>query len=122
VDKNKLSNRVRQRRTWRVRNKVRKSSDRPRLSVSRSLKHIGCQVIDDAKGLTVASASTRDKAVRDQVGYGGNCQAAEVIGRMIAERAIAAGISEVIFDRGHNRYHGRIAVLAEAARQAGLKF
>ncbi len=122
MDKNKLSDRVRQRRTWRVRNKVRKSSDRPRLSIARSLKNIGCQIIDDAQGRTVAAVSTRDKAVRDQVGYGGNCKAAEIIGRMIAERAIAAGVNEVVFDRGHNRYHGRIAVLAEAARQAGLKF
>jgi len=122
VDKNKLSNRIRQRRTWRVRNKVRKVSDRPRLAVSRTLKHIGCQIIDDVQGRTVVSVSTRDKALREQVSYGGNCKAAELIGRMIAERALAAGVSEVVFDRGHNRYHGRIAALAEAARQAGLKF
>lgn len=122
MDKNKTSNRIRQRRTWRVRNHLRKASDRPRLSVSRSLKHIGCQIIDDAQGRTVASASTRDKSLREQIGYGGNCQAAEIVGRLIAERALAAGVSEVVFDRGHNRYHGRIAVLAEAARKAGLKF
>lgn len=122
MDKNKHSNRVRQRRTWRVRNKLRQTGDRPRLSISRSLKHIACQIIDDAQGRTLASASTRDKALRDTVGYGGNKQAAEAIGRVIAERAIAAGVQEVVFDRGHQRYHGRIAALADAARQAGLKF
>lgn len=122
MSKNKRSNRVKERRTWRVRNKVRASSERPRLSVTRSLKNIGCQVIDDKQGRTVASASTLDKALREQIGYGGNCQAAEIIGRTIAERAIAAGVSEVVFDRGVNRYHGRIAALANAARQAGLKF
>ncbi len=122
MDKNKSSNRIRQRRTWRVRNHLRKMSDRPRLSVSRTLKHIGCLIIDDAQGLTVVSVSTRDKALREQIGYGGNCKAAEVVGRIIAERALAAGVSEVVFDRGHNRYHGRIAALAEAARKAGLKF
>lgn len=122
MDKNKHSDRVRQRRTYRVRNKLRRTGERPRLAVSRSLKHIGCQVIDDRQGRTLVSASTRDKGLRDQVTYGGNRQAAEIIGRTIAERALAAGVKEVVFDRGHFRYHGRVAALADAARQAGLKF
>jgi len=92
------------------------------MNVIRSHKHIYCQVIDDSVGKTVASASTRDKDVRGNVKYGGNKDAAELIGKAIAERAIAAGVKEVRFDRGHNKYHGRIAALAEAARKAGLVF
>lgn len=122
MDKNKLSNRIRQRRRYRVRNTLQRTGTRMRLSISRSLKHIACQVIDDQAGRTVASASTRDKSLREQVGYGGNKRAAELVGRAIAERAIAAGVQEVLFDRGHFRYHGRVAALADAARQAGLKF
>jgi large subunit ribosomal protein L18 len=92
------------------------------LTVFRSLQNVGCQVIDDTTGKTLVSVSTRDKAVRDQLGYGGNKSAAQAIGKMIAERALAAGISQVCFDRGHYKYHGRVAALADAAREAGLQF
>jgi large subunit ribosomal protein L18 len=92
------------------------------LTVFRSLKNVGCQVIDDTTGQTLVSVSTRDKSVRDQVGYGGNKTAAQAIGKMIAEKALAAGISQVCFDRGHYKYHGRVAALADAAREAGLQF
>jgi large subunit ribosomal protein L18 len=122
VKKQKILNTQRTRRTYRVRNHLRTTSDRPRLSVFRSLKHISCQIIDDAAGKTLCSASSLDKTLRESVGYGGNKNAAEAIGRAIAERAIAAGIKQVKFDRGHFKYHGRVAALAEAARKAGLEF
>jgi len=86
------------------------------------LKHIACQLIDDATGKTLASASTGDKDIRDGVAYGGNKDAAAVIGRAIAEKALKAGIKKVRFDRGHCKYHGRVASLADAAREAGLVF
>jgi large subunit ribosomal protein L18 len=79
-----------------------------------------CQVIDDSTGRTLASASTRDSSLRDQIAYGGNKTAATIIGKAIAERALAAGVKAVAFDRGHYKYHGRIAALADAAREAGL--
>jgi large subunit ribosomal protein L18 len=110
----------RQRRRFRVRKKLRGTQDRPRLSVFRSHKHIGCQIIDDLGGKTVVAASTRDKDLRESVKYGGNKAAAQVVGRAIAERAIAAGIKQVRFDRGSYKYHGRVAALADAAREAGL--
>jgi large subunit ribosomal protein L18 len=92
------------------------------MSVHRSLKHIGCQLVDDFTGRTIVAVSSRDKDVRDQVKYGGNKEAAVLIGKLIAERAQAAGIQEVRFDRGHCKYHGRLAALADAAREAGLTF
>ena len=110
----------RQRRRFRVRKKLRGTQDRPRLSVFRSHKHIGCQIIDDLGGKTVVAASTRDKDLCESVKYGGNKDAAQVVGRAIAERAIAAGIKQVRFDRGSYKYHGRVAALADAAREAGL--
>lgn len=94
----------------------------PRLSVFRSNKHMYCQLIDDESGRTLASASTRDKACRDDVKVACNCDAAKQIGTAIAEKAKAAGIERVRFDRGHNRYHGRVASLADAAREGGLQF
>ncbi|MFM7413178.1 MAG: 50S ribosomal protein L18 [Planctomycetota bacterium] len=114
--------RQRQRRRFRVRRALRGTSERPRLTVFRSHKHIYAQVVDDSTGRTLASASTRDKQLRDGVGFGGNKQAAEAIGRAVAERAQAAGVKQVCFDRGSFRYHGRVAALAEAARAAGLQF
>jgi large subunit ribosomal protein L18 len=111
----------RQRRRWHVRNKLRANSTRPRLSVYRSNKNLSVQLIDDATGRTLASASTRDKNLRDEIGYGGNRAAAVIVGRVIAERALAAGITSVQFDRGHYQYHGRVAALADAAREAGLQ-
>ena len=114
--------RQRIRRRHRVRRFIRGTAERPRLTVFRSHKHIYAQVIDDASGRTLASASTRDRELRDGVGFGGNRQAAEAIGRAVAERARAAGVTKVCFDRGGFRYHGRVAALADAARSAGLEF
>jgi len=92
------------------------------MSVFRSLKHIYVQVIDDRQGKTLASASTRDKGLCDGVKYGGNREAAGVVGKAVAEKLLAAGIKQVSFDRGSCNYHGRVAALAEAAREAGLSF
>lgn len=122
MDKNKRLYGVRERRRFRVRKTLKGDATRPRLTIFRSLKHVCVQVIDDSSGRTLVSASSRDKDLRAQVGYGGNKAAAEAIGKVIAERAIAAGIKQVCFDRGHNRYHGRVAALANAAREAGLQF
>lgn len=113
-------NKQRRNRRFRVRNKLRGTADRPRLSVFRSHKHIACQIIDDSTGKTLASASTNDQDLRGDIKYGGNAEAASSIGKVIAERAIAAGVKQVRFDRGHNKYHGRVAALADAAREAGL--
>ncbi len=112
----------RTRRRYRVRNHLHTKYNRPRLSVFRSHKHIYCQVVDDLKGETLASASTRDKNLAGDIGYGGNAEAAKVVGKAIAERAQAAGVKEVRFDRGMYRYHGRVAELADAAREGGLQF
>ena len=93
-----------------------------RLAVHRSNNHIYAQVIDDSTGCTLVSASSRDKQIRDAVAFGGNKQAAELIGRAVAERAQAAGVKQICFDRGECHYHGRVAALADAARAAGLEF
>jgi large subunit ribosomal protein L18 len=114
--------RQRLRRRHRVRRHIRGTAERPRLSVFRTHKHIYAQVIDDSTGRTLASASSMDKQIRSTVGFGGNKQAAEAIGRAVAERAQAAGVKHVCFDRGEFRYHGRVAALADAARAAGLEF
>lgn len=112
--------RQRQRRRHRVRNALRGTADRPRLSIFRSHKHIYCQVIDDSIGKTLVSASSRDRGLRSSSKYGGNKDAAAAIGKAIAERAIESGIKQVRFDRASNKYHGRVAELADAAREAGL--
>lgn len=114
--------RQRLRRRHRVRRHIRGTTERPRLAVFRTHKHIYAQIIDDTAGRTLAAASSMDKQLRDAVGFGGNKQAAEAIGRAVAERAKAAGVTKVCFDRGEFRYHGRVAALAEAARAAGLEF
>jgi len=114
--------RQRIRRRHRVRRFIRGTAERPRLSVFRAHKHIYAQIIDDASGRTLASASTMDKQLRDTLGFGGNTDAAATIGRTVAERAQAAGVKKVCFDRGEFRYHGRLAALANAAREAGLEF
>jgi large subunit ribosomal protein L18 len=114
--------RQRQRRGFRVRNHLKKYTSRPRLCVFRSHANVYAQVIDDAAGKTLASASSCDKALREEIGYGGNKKAAELIGKAIAERALAAGVKEVVFDRREYKYHGRVAALADAARKAGLVF
>lgn len=118
----KIINGQRQRRQWRVRKAVRGTAERPRLCVQRTLKHVGCQLIDDDAGKTLVSVSTRDKAVRDQFKSSDNCDAATQVGKLVAERAVAAGISKVCFDRGSYKYHGRVAALASAAREGGLQF
>jgi large subunit ribosomal protein L18 len=119
----KLSrNAHRQRVHLRVRTRVAGSPERPRLCVYRSLNHIYAQVIDDGTGRTLAAASSLDKEMRKQLKGGGNVAAARVVGKEIAERARAAGIERVVFDRGGYMYHGRIKALADAAREAGLKF
>lgn len=122
MDKNKIIQKKRLRRRRHVRNKLRGSADHPRLCIHRSLKHFSCQVVDDESGKTLVSASTRDKAARESVSVGGNCDAAATIGKLIAERASAAGVTAVKFDRGHCKYHGRVKAFAEAARESGLKF
>lgn len=115
IDKNKS----RQKRHLRVRNHIKGTAERPRLNVYRSIANIYAQVIDDEKGVTLAQASTKDKSFTQ---YGGNVEAAKAIGTEIAKRAMEKGIKEVVFDRGGYVYHGRVAALAEAAREAGLKF
>jgi len=115
ADKNKS----RQRRHLRVRKHISGTAARPRLNVFRSLSNIYAQVIDDENGVTLVAASSKDK---DFNGYGGNVEAAKAVGAAVAKLALEKGISEVVFDRGGYIYHGRVAALAEAAREAGLKF
>ncbi len=111
---------IRQRVHRRIRRKMKGSAERPRLNVFRSLKHIYAQVIDDAQGKTIASANTAEKG--GTVKVGGNVAAAKAIGKLVAERAVKAGVKKVVFDRGGYIYHGRIKALADAAREAGLEF
>jgi large subunit ribosomal protein L18 len=112
-----------ERRAARVRRAVRKAANgRLRLSVFRSSKHIYAQVIDDTGGRTLAAASSLDKGLREKLKNGADTAAAGEVGKLVAERAIAAGVSEVVFDRGRYLYHGRVKALAEGAREGGLKF
>jgi len=110
------------RRHLRVRNRIKGTAERPRLSVYRSLNHIYVQIIDDTKGTTLVSASTLESGLRDRIDAGGNTEAAKVVGKAVAEKALEKGIKKVVFDRGGHIYHGRIKALAEAAREAGLDF
>lgn len=112
----------RERRAFRVRKRTRGTHERPRLCVTRSHKHISAQIIDDLDGKTLASASSRDKQLAAKLQYGGNQAAAQTVGKALAERATKAGITAVAFDRGPYKYHGRVAALANAAREAGLQF
>jgi large subunit ribosomal protein L18 len=115
--------RLRLRRHARVRAKVSGTAERPRLAVSRSHRHIAAQLIDDAAGRTLVAASSSEPALRAELGSGGgNVSGAEAVGALIASRAKAAGISRVVFDRGGNVYHGRLAALADSARNEGLEF
>jgi len=113
---------ARQRRHRRVRKSVVGTSDRPRLNVFRSLRHIYAQVIDDSVGCTLVSASSLDKEVRGQCEGLEKSEAAKIVGRVVAERALASGVTKVVFDRGGYQYHGRVKALAEAARKGGLEF
>lgn len=106
----------------RIRKRLAGDPERPRLAVFRSNKHIYAQVIDDSKGATVTAASTLDADAKKDLKHGGNLAAAKAVGKLVAERAKAKGIDNVLFDRGGFLYHGRIKALAEAAREAGLKF
>ena len=105
-----------------IRVKVQGTSEAPRLAVYRSTKHIYAQIIDDTKHVTLAAASSVDKELKETLNHGGNIEAAKVVGKTIAERALKAGINDVVFDRGGFLYHGRIEALADAAREAGLNF
>src|SRR5271166_2331134 len=118
----KLSDRIK-RRQGRVRGTLRRTaSERKRLSVFRSSKHIYAQVIDDDRGITLAAASSIEKSTREALKTGASVDAAKAVGKMIAERAKEKGVTDVVFDRGAYLYHGRVKALAEAAREGGLKF
>lgn len=115
--------RLRLMRHKRLRKRISGTPERPRLSVYRSEKHIYAQIIDDTKGVTLAAASTVEKELRDKLNdKTWNVQAAKEVGKIIAERATAKGIKEIVFDRGGYKYHGRIKALADSARESGLKF
>lgn len=112
----------RKKRHLRVRKKINGTSQKPRLNVFKSSRNIYAQIIDDHNGTTLVAASSQDKQVSDTVKYGGNKEAAKLVGQLIGKRAIEKGIEEVVFDRGGYIYHGRVKELSEGAREAGLKF
>ena len=118
ADKNKL----RMKRHLRSRKKLVGTTERPRLNVFRSASHMYAQIVDDTKGITLVSASTLDKELKETIGNGGNKDAAKVVGTLIAKRAKEAGITKVVFDRGGYIYHGRVSELANGAREGGLDF
>lgn len=113
---------LRQKRHFRARKRLSGTLEKPRLNVFRSLKNIYAQVIDDTKGHTIVSASVLDEAVKSQIEGKTKTDVAKLVGTLVAQRAIEAGITEVVFDRGGYKYHGRVASLADGAREAGLKF
>lgn len=113
---------LRRRRHYRLRRRVKGTPERPRLAVFRSIKHIYAQVIDDDQQVTLAAASTMDSGLKGNLKTGGDIEAAKAVGRLVAERAKEKGVSKVVFDRGGFTYHGRVASLADAAREAGLEF
>ena len=113
---------VRERKHLSIRNKISGTAERPRLSIYRSNNNIFAQLVDDVNGVTLVSASTIDKEIKGNVKHGGNIESAKLVGKAIAERAVAKEISVVVFDRSGYKYTGRVAALAEAAREAGLKF
>ena len=114
--------RQRRRRGFRVRSRLKRDMLRPRLSVFRSHQNFYAQIIDDGEGRTLVAVSTRDKQLKEAIRYGGNKTAAAAVGKAIAQRALEAGIKEVVFDRREYKYHGRVAAAADAAREAGLMF
>ncbi len=113
---------ARHRRHTRIRAKVEGTTSRPRLCVFRSLKHIYAQVIDDSQGHTLISASTLDPEIKSEIAGKAKTAKSEIVGSLVAKRALSKGINQVVFDRGGCKYHGRVKTLAEAARQEGLKF
>ncbi len=120
--KKESRNELRKRKHARVRKKVFGTPERPRLCVFRSLKHIYAQIIDDTRGVTLAAASTLSPEIRSRVGGKKNIEAARLVGQLIAEKAKERGITKVVFDRAGYKYHGRVAALADAARENGLDF
>ena len=122
MDQQKVKKRRQLRRRRHVRRNITGTSERPRLSVFRSSKHIYAQLIDDLQGVTLAAASSRTAEVAKAAPYGGNIKAAKAVGKQLAELAKGKGIAKAAFDRGHYRYHGRVKALAEAAREGGLQF
>ena len=106
----------------RMRRRITGTEERPRLCVHRSSRHIRAQVVNDQTGRTIVSASSLDSEVRAMIKGGGNIAASKIVGKVIAERARAKGVEKVVFDRGGYQYHGRVQAIAEAAREAGLKF
>jgi len=109
-------------RRWRVRRKIKGTASRPRLNVFRSLNHIYANIIDDNQGMTVISVSSLSPELKDDLKSGGNTAAAAAVGKLVAQKAIQAGVKNVVFDRAGYLYHGRIKALAEAAREGGLEF
>lgn len=122
MEKNKAKAQRLQRRKWSIRKTLIGTAERPRLSVFRSDKHISVQIIDDYEGKTLVSVSSQQKDVRGDAPNGGNIAIAKIVGTKAAEKAKAAGITAVAFDRNGRRYHGRIKALADAAREGGLQF
>lgn len=122
MDKLKAKKVALERRHRRVRGKVSGTAERPRLCVTRTSAHIYAQVIDDVNGRTVAQASTVDKELKGDLKSGANIDAAKAVGEAVGRRAVEAGVTEVVFDRGGRLYHGRVKALADGARSAGLKF
>jgi large subunit ribosomal protein L18 len=120
VDHQREKRRLRIRRAYRVGKKIKGTAEQPRLSIRRSLQHIYCQVIDDATGRTLVSVNTRERELRGQIKYGGNCAAATAVGKLLAERAKAVGIHSMCVDRGSCKYHGRVAALTQAVREGGI--
>lgn len=112
----------RERRKMAIRKNVYGTTERPRLTIFKSARHIYAQIIDDVKGHTIVASSTVAKELQEAIKYGGNMTAAKQVGEKLAEKAIAAGIKSVVFDRNGYRYHGRLRALADAARQKGLQF
>ncbi len=112
----------RRKRQFRIRKKIKGIADCPRLSVFRSTRHICVQAIDDVSGRTLASASTYEKEIREKVKSTGNKDSAAAVGKSIAARLVKLGVAKAVFDRGGNRFHGRVKVLADSAREGGLKF
>lgn len=111
-----------QKRHQKIRITLSGTSEAPRLAVYRSTKHIYAQLIDDVKGITIVSASSVDKDLKAKLGHGGNIESAKTVGEAIAKKALKKGVKDVVFDRGGFLYHGRVAALADAAREAGLNF
>jgi large subunit ribosomal protein L18 len=120
--KTKQQMKAAKRRKYHIRKKVMGTSDRPRLAVFRSSRHIYAQIVDDAAGITLVACGTRQKGLRDHLDKAGNCKAAKAVGEALAKQAVGVGIRCVRFDRNRYRYHGRVKSLADAAREAGLVF